>query len=46
MARLGEKLEEQADLLLLSRFEDLGWMGHSLPMPWMNSSSEMRLVSS
>jgi hypothetical protein len=43
---LTEKFKEKLNLVLFAGLEDLGWVGKKVPMPRMNSSSEMRWVSS
>lgn len=45
-AHMREEFEKETDLLLLGGLEDLGCVTEHLPIPRMNSSSEMKLLSS
>ena len=46
VSALTEKFEQQVDLLLLRRFKNLSCMTKKVPMPRMNYSSVILLVSS
>jgi len=46
LTAMTEEFEQQADLFFFGGFEDLGYVMGGVPIPRINYSSEMRLVSS